>query len=82
MLLVTKIVDQPVLVVVEKGKPKRFFWVKRWVNVAGIIDKWNEVGRWWEDEKEKVFFRVLAAEGGIYEIYSDKKRWNLYRVYD
>jgi len=79
---VPKIVDQPILVVVEKGRPKRFFWIKRWINISFIIDKWNEVGRWWENEEEKVFFRVLTFEGSMYEIYSNKKRWSLYRVYD
>lgn len=78
----SKIVDQPILVVVEKGRPKRFFWIKRWINISFIIDKWNEVGRWWENEEEKVFFRVLTFEGSMYEIYSSKKRWSLYRVYD
>jgi hypothetical protein len=78
----SKIVDQPVLVVCEKGKPKRFFWIKKWVNVKDVIDKWNEAGRWWDEEKEKTFYRVLASGGGVYEIYSDKKHWNLYRVFD
>jgi len=77
-----KTIDQPILVMVEKGNPKRFFWIKHWVNVWKIVDKWTDVGRWWDNEEEKSFFRVLSPEGGMYEIYSDKKRWNLYRVYD
>ncbi|HOA71257.1 MAG: DUF6504 family protein [Bacillota bacterium] len=78
----SKIVDQPVLVVCENGTPKRFFWIKKWITVKAVIDKWNEVGRWWEDEKEKTFFRVLAGEGGVYELYLNQKHWNLYRVFD
>lgn len=78
----SKIVDQPVLMVAEKEAPKRFFWFKRWVNVSKVIDKWREIGRWWEDDSEKLFFRVLSFEGGIYEVYTEKKHWNLYKVYD
>jgi hypothetical protein len=29
-----------------------------------------------------MFFRVVSAEGGIYEVYSLKKSWSLYKVYD
>lgn len=78
----SKIVDQPVLVVAEKEKPKRFFWFKRWVNISLVMDKWKEAGRWWEGDEEKVFFRVLSTEGGMYELYVGKLRWNLYKVYD
>ena len=32
--------------------------------------------------QRKTFYRVLAGEGGVYELYSDHKHWNLYRVFD
>lgn len=66
----------------DKEDPRRFFWFKRWVNVSRIIDRWKEIGRWWEDDAEKLFFRILSREGEVYEIYSEKQRWNLYKVYD
>ncbi len=78
----SKIIDQPVLMVAEKEIPKRFFWFKRWVNVSKVIDKWKEIGRWWEGDAEKVFFRISSPEGGVYEVYTEKKHWNLYKVYD
>lgn len=78
----SKIIDQPILMVAERGVPKKFFWIKRWVIVEKVIDMWNEVGRWWEGETEKVFYRIMAREGIMYEVYSDKRQWNLYRVYD
>ncbi len=78
----SKIIDQPVLMVSDKEDPRRFFWFKRWVNVSRIIDRWKEIGRWWEDDAEKLFFRILSREGEVYEIYSEKQRWNLYKVYD
>ena len=78
----SKIIDQPVLVLTEKDAPKRFFWFKRWVNISKILDAWRDVGRWWDGDQEKTFFRVVSSEGGIYEVYSEKGRWNLYKVYD
>ncbi len=78
----SKIVDQPVLMVAERGAPKRFFWFKRWVNVEKVMDIWKEIGRWWEGDGERLCFRVLSSEGGMYEIYIRKKEWSLYKVYD
>ncbi len=78
----SKIVDQPVLVIEEGGKPRRFFWFKRWVNVSKVTDRWRETGRWWEGDEEKTFFRVLSTKGSLYELYAEKLSWNLYKVYD
>ena len=78
----SKIIDQPVLVLTDREVPKRFFWFKRWVNVSKVLDAWKVVGRWWDGDQEKTFFRVVSAEGSIYEVYSEKGRWNLYKVYD
>lgn len=78
----SKIIDMPVLLVAEKEKPRKFFWFKRWVNIAKVMDEWKEIGRWWEEDQEKVFFRVLSLDGSIYEVYTRENRWNLYKVYD
>ncbi|HHY75524.1 MAG TPA: hypothetical protein GX500_01930 [Firmicutes bacterium] len=78
----SKIIDAPVLVITENEKPRRFFWFKRWVSVAKIMDEWRETGRWWEGDREKSVFRVLSPEGSIYEVYCRDKQWNLYKVYD
>ncbi|HOV65442.1 MAG TPA: DUF6504 family protein [Bacillota bacterium] len=78
----SKTVDQPILTVVEDGEPRRFFWIKKWINIKDIIDRWSEAGRWWDEEKEKRFYRVLGTEGGVYEIYSDSSNWKLYKVFD
>lgn len=78
----SKIIDTPVLLVTERERPRKFFWFKRWVNVAKIMDEWKETGRWWDGDQEKTFFRILSPEGSIYELYGQERRWNLYKVYD
>ena len=81
----SKIVDQPVLVVTDKKSiPSRFFWYKRWLNVLNILEQWKDTGRWWDGESEKIFYRLQVKEGGIYEIFSDiaLNQWRLYKVYD
>jgi len=82
---VSKVVNQPVLVVTDKkAVPRRFFWYKRWFSVKDVLEQWKDTGRWWDGEREKVFFRLQVKEGGVYELFSDiaQNQWRLYKVYD
>lgn len=65
-------------------RPLAFLLRGRWVTVKKIQDYWRDTGRWWADEPEKHFFRVLAANDGVYEIFYQPAddRWFLYRIYD
>jgi len=49
------------------------FWNEWWIPAPG-----------WENEPEKVFYRLLADDGGLYELYQERLsgRWYLYKVYD
>lgn len=78
----SKLILEPVLVVVDKRKPVKFFWGKRWIYAEKVTDSWRVTGQWWAGETEKIFFRVQSREGRLYEIFNDGKRWHLYRVYD
>jgi hypothetical protein len=78
----SKIVDQSILLVEKDGIPHRFFWIKRWFTLDKVMDKWREIGCWWEDDKEKTFYRVVDKQGIVFEIYLNGEQWNLYKVYD
>ncbi|MCR4398701.1 MAG: hypothetical protein NUV93_07045 [Firmicutes bacterium] len=81
----SKIVNQPVLVVTDgRKKPSRFFWWKRWFSVSRIIDIWSEVGKWWEGEPERTVYRVVSDMGAMFELQFEAPagRWVLYKVYD
>jgi hypothetical protein len=54
------------------------------VRVREIRDYWRDTGRWWAGEPEKHFYRVLAGDGGVYEIFYQPAdgSWFLYRIYD
>ncbi len=80
----TKVFGDRVEVLSFKGQPVRFSWRGRWRGIRQVIDSWREMGCWWKGEGEKVFFRVEADNGGIYEIYYEpsSKNWRLYRLYD
>lgn len=79
-----RLLDVPVDVALEEGRPARFRWQNRTYCVARVADHWSYVGRWWAGEGEWRFFRVETAGGGVFELYLDvaAKQWRLYRVYD
>ncbi len=54
------------------------------LRVAEVLDIWRDVGCWWLGEREKTFYRLAIARGGVFEIYrtSGDESWVLYRVYD
>ncbi len=56
----------------------------RWLRVTGVLDVWKDVGCWWQGEREKVFYRIEIAGGGVLEVYRalGADDWILYRVYD
>lgn len=80
-----KLVNQPVLVVTDgKCRPRRFFWIRHWVDVQSILEEWKDTGCWWDGETEKTFYRLAGSGGAVYELFADRKlnQWNLYRVLD
>ncbi|GAW93883.1 hypothetical protein TherJR_1037 [Calderihabitans maritimus] len=52
--------------------------------MQNILECWKETGCWWKGEKEKYFYRLLAGNNGLYEIYREEnnQKWFLYRIYD
>lgn len=52
--------------------------------VLEVLDSWQERGRWWEQETERITYRVSTEGGGIFELTWDPaaKRWQLYKAYD
>ncbi len=81
----SKLINQPVLVVTDgRRRPRRFFWIKNWIDVQDILDEWKDTGRWWDGEAEKTFYRLTTNGGAVYELFADRRmnQWNLYRVLD
>ena len=67
-----------------RNLPSRFVWREREYRVAQVQECWRLTGAWWDGEGEYTFFRVLAQEGGVYELcYSHKgDAWTLSVVED
>lgn len=80
------IVDSPIQVATDpSGRPRAFRWRGRTYRVDVILDEWEGMGKWWNEDppEERSIFRV-RAEGGVYELdyRRSQGRWYLYRIYD
>ena len=68
----------------RRHTPAAFRWRGTFYRVAAVQEQWRFVGAWWDGEGERTFFRVLAEDGGIFELSYDhlKHIWQLARVED
>ncbi|WP_342664418.1 DUF6504 family protein [Alicyclobacillus herbarius] len=67
---------------IGRGHPVAFVNPGRRLRVMEIYDYWCESGQWWEGEPEHHVFRLIADDGGFYDIEEVGKEWFLYRVWD
>lgn len=81
----SKVILRPIEVKCRDGvTPSSFSFRGRRLGVKQVWERWKDTGAWWEGESPKLFFRVEAADGSLWELYQDleQKRWFLYKVYD
>jgi hypothetical protein len=52
--------------------------------VLEILECWQDTGRWWAGESEKLFYRLVWEDQSVREIYYDRdeQNWYLYKTYD
>ncbi|MBV9454992.1 MAG: hypothetical protein JOZ19_12885 [Rubrobacter sp.] len=62
---------------------RRCFWRKR--RVVEVLDRWREVGRWWDEErcKDRLIFRALLSGGLTVDLALERSGgWFLVSVVD
>lgn len=80
---VTKIVHRPI--VVERwreGEPYAFSDGQEVHTIQAVIDKWMEMGEWWNDEGSRTLMRVLTVGQELYDLEYNVPHWFIYRVWD
>ena len=67
----------------ERGIPRYFRWHGEVYLVTRVLERWRDVGKWWDGEPPRLFFRVEAGRG-LWEIYLDEAEglWHIHRIYD
>ncbi|NLC77715.1 MAG: hypothetical protein GX750_08870, partial [Clostridia bacterium] len=78
------VVERPIEVRLVREQPAGFYWQKVYYPVAQVLDCWKDTGCWWEGESTKVFYRVAAPDGSLFELYRDSREdtWFMYKIYD
>lgn len=76
--------DEPVTVDVDAGMPSSFVRNGHAHRVVDVIGRWRIEGRWWEDGKDREYWRVEASGGAVWDLYHDRRtdRWFLERLWD
>jgi hypothetical protein len=70
---------------VSELRPATFTWRRSRYIVADVLDRWHEIGRWWEQEAELVVWRVMTRDQGVFELAMARKQppeWRLMAIYD
>jgi hypothetical protein len=80
----TKLYEEAVAVERDGGMPAAFTWRGRRYEVRDVIGRWRIEGRWWEDGRDREYWRVEAKGGAVVDLYLDRRaeRWHLERLWD
>ena len=68
----------------DGGIPAAFRWRGRRYEVMDVIGRWRIEGRWWDDGRDREYWRVEARGGAVWDLYHDRKAecWHLERLWD
>ena len=58
------------------GRPRQLVWKQRPLVIETVVEHWNELGRWWNDEPECEFYLAHTA-GGLFLLCSNprERQW-------
>jgi hypothetical protein len=79
---VTKLYFEPITVECEDGRPRSFIWRSSVHSISAIVRRWIVRMDWWRQEVSRQYYKVECDNLGTYEIYSERGRWFLERLYD
>ena len=55
------------------GMPAAFVWRGRRYEVRDVIGRWRIEGRWWEDGRDREYWRVEARGGAVVDLFEDRR---------
>jgi hypothetical protein len=80
----TKRFDEEIRVERDAGMPSAFEWRGSRYDVVDVIGRWRIEGRWWDDGRDREYWRVEARGGAVWDLYHDRHRdrWHMERLWD
>ena len=66
------------------GLPRHFTWRGKKHHIKQIGGHWYRRGRWWQDEPERHFFRIMTTDGITLDLCHDPGtgKWSIALVHD
>lgn len=65
-------------------EPLEIKYKNQLLQVAALLEYWQDTGCWWDGESEKAFYRLIFEDRSIREVFYDlaEEQWYLYKTYD
>jgi len=65
-------------------EPLEINYKNQLLQVADLLEHWQDTGCWWNGESEKAFYRLIFKDQSIREVFYDlaEEQWYLYKIYD
>lgn len=78
----TKLYFEAIVVECQEGQPSTFIWRRNVHHIRTILKRWVIKVDWWRQEISRRYYKVECDNLGVYEIYRERDRWYLERLYD
>ena len=78
----TRLYFEPIEVECRDGRPRTFTWRRRGHDITAVLKRWIVCADWWRQEISRQYYQVQCENLGIYEIFCERDRWFLERLYD
>lgn len=78
----TKLYFEAIVVECREGQPSAFTWRRNVHHIRTILKRWVIRVDWWRQEISRRYYKVECDNLGVYEIYRERDRWYLERLYD
>ena len=78
----TKLYFEAITVECREGRPEAFTWRRQAHSITAVLKRWIVRVDWWRQEVSRQYYKVECDNLGTYEIYRERDRWFLERLYD
>jgi hypothetical protein len=78
----TRLYFEPIEVDLADGQPRTFHWRRRPHRITSVLKRWIVRVDWWRQEVSRQYYKVECEGLGMYEIYRERDKWFLERLYD
>ncbi len=79
----TRLIHRPIEVRSWRdGEPLSFQDGEDVHQICEVIDRWLEMGNWWEGEGSRKLLRVLTEQNFVFDLEGTGQNWYIYRVWD